>query len=103
MPDRGSRGGAGGQGVSARLDALPHRRLENGLAVAVANGWRARFLGLAWLDPVGPDRGLALEPCRSIHTFGMRYALDLIWLDAEGRVLRVDRAVAPRRTRSCHR
>lgn len=56
-------------------------------------------------------RGLALrretaEPlliprCRSVHTFGMRFALDLLWLDEWGRVLRVDSGVAPGRIRSC--
>jgi hypothetical protein len=56
-------------------------------------------------------RGLALrrqaaEPlliphCRSVHTFGMRFALDLFWLDEWGRVLRVDSGVAPGRIRSC--
>ena len=56
-------------------------------------------------------RGLALrresaEPlliprCRSVHTFGMRFALDLLWLDEWGQVLRVDRGVGPGRIRSC--
>ena len=56
-------------------------------------------------------RGLALrrqaaEPllipcCRSVHTFGMRFALDLFWLDERGEVLRVDRGVTPGRIRSC--
>lgn len=47
--------------------------------------------------------GLELAPCRSIHTFGMRFALDLIWLDGAGRVVRVDPDVAPRRFRTCLR
>jgi hypothetical protein len=33
----------------------------------------------------------------------MRFALDLVWLDAGGGVVRVDRAVAPWRVRSCRR
>ena len=36
------------------------------------------------------DRALRLR-ARAVHTFTMRFALDLIWLDAEGRVVRVDR------------
>jgi uncharacterized protein len=47
--------------------------------------------------------GLLLAPCRSVHTFGMRFALDLIWLDGGGRVVRVDAAVPPRRFRTCLR
>ena len=33
----------------------------------------------------------------------MRFALDLIWLGADGHVVRVDRDVAPRRLRGCRR
>jgi uncharacterized membrane protein (UPF0127 family) len=47
------------------------------------------------------DVALLLTPCRSVHTFGMRFALDLVWLAPGGVVLRVDRGVAPWRVRSC--
>jgi uncharacterized protein len=49
------------------------------------------------------DVGLELSPCRSVHTFGMRFALDLIWLDRAGHLVRVDAAVPPRRFRTCLR
>lgn len=63
------------------------------------NLWR-RLVGLAFAAPRGP---LEIPRCRSVHTFGMRYALDLVWLDAQRRVVRVDRAVPPRRVRCCRR
>jgi len=44
---------------------------------------------------------LHIPRCRSVHTFGMLFALDLIWLDRGGRPVRVDRDVAPRRLRTC--
>jgi uncharacterized membrane protein (UPF0127 family) len=65
----------------------------------VATGWR-RLRGLAFAPPAGP---LEIPRCRSVHTFGMRYPLDLIWLGADGAVVRVDRAVPPRRLRVCRR
>lgn len=40
---------------------------------------------------------------RSIHTVGMRFPLDLLWLDRSGRVTRIDRDVGPGRLRSCRR
>jgi hypothetical protein len=43
---------------------------------------------------------LLLPRCRSIHTFGMRFALDLVWIDRDGRVLGVDECVPPNRVRS---
>src|SRR3712207_6781120 len=63
-------------------------------------GLLTRLRGLAFSDERRP---LHLERCRSVHTFGMRYALDLVWLDADGAVVRVDRAVPPRRVRPCLR
>jgi uncharacterized protein len=68
----------------------------------VARTFRDRLVGLAWRrEP--PAEGLLLPRTRSVHTFGMRFALDLHWLDAAGAVVRVDRAVPPRRLRTCLR
>jgi len=61
----------------------------------------ARLLGLAGLRSLPPHVGLLLPRTRSVHTFGMRFALDLIWLDGEGRVIRMDRGVPPGRVRGC--
>ena len=33
----------------------------------------------------------------------MRFALDLLWLDADGTLVRLDHAVAPRQLRGCRR
>jgi uncharacterized protein len=70
--------------------------------VRVANTFRARLLGLA-LRSRPPDHALLLPRTRAVHTFGMRFDLDLYWLDAGGRVVRVDRAVPRRRLRACAR
>jgi uncharacterized protein len=71
------------------------------MEVVRARGLR-RLVGLAFrADP--PDVALHLPRCRSVHTFGMRFALDLVWLDAHGDVVRIDRAVPPGRVRSCRR
>jgi uncharacterized membrane protein (UPF0127 family) len=85
-----------------RLAGLP-TRLDDGIQVHLANTWRARRRGLARMTPLPPGHVLLIEPCRSVHTFGMRFALDLVWLDRDGRVARVDHAVAPNRLRTCLR
>ena len=64
---------------------------------------KARRRGLSRLDSLPPDHGLLIPRCPSIHTFAMRFALDLIWLDKGGAVVRVDRAVPPHRIRLCVR
>ena len=48
----------------------------------VAATRRARLLGLALLDRDVAGAGLLIPRCRSIHTFGMRFGLDLVFLDA---------------------
>lgn len=58
-----------------------------------------RARGLAFSDRRGV---LLLDRCRSVHTFGMRYPLDLFWLRGD-RIVRVDRDVPPRRVRTCLR
>jgi len=68
----------------------------------VADTFRARLLGLA-LRSRPPGFALLLPRTRAVHTCGMRFALDLYWLDAAGRVVRVDRAVPPWRMRACQR
>ena len=86
-----------------RFDSLPGRELPGGLRVVEAASHRARLLGLAWLDDMPGSVALHIAPCRSVHTFGMRFALDLVWLDASGSVVRVDTGVPPRRLRTCRR
>ncbi len=65
--------------------------------VPVATGPRARLLGLAYLDRGEAGPGLLIPRCASVHTFGMRFALDLVFLDPEGMPTVVRRGVPPRR------
>src|SRR5947208_17084796 len=81
-----------------RLPTLPAR--VGGIEVRIAATPGARLLGLARLR-ARPACGLLLPRTRSVHTFGMRFALDLVWLAEDGRVVRIDIGVPPRRLRSC--
>ncbi|WCO65558.1 DUF192 domain-containing protein [Iamia majanohamensis] len=60
----------------------------------VASTRRARGRGLLGRD--GVAGALWLPGVRSVHTVGMRFALDVAWVDRSGRVLRT-RRMAPRR------
>jgi uncharacterized protein len=84
-----------------RLDGLPGRDLADGLRVAEADSRAARMKGLAKLDVLPERLALHIPRCRSVHTFTMRFPLDLIWLDKAGQVVRVDPAVPPRRLKFC--
>jgi hypothetical protein len=59
--------------------------------------------GLARLDSLPHSAGLHIPGCPAVHTFTMRFSLDLIWLDRRGQVVRVDRDVPPKRMKACWR
>src|SRR6188472_1524280 len=59
-----------------------------------------RLVGLAGLPGMAPGTGLLIPRCRSVHTFGMRFPLDVLFVTIEGRSLVVHDArygVPPRR------
>src|SRR3712207_386256 len=86
-----------------RLDALPGRDLAGGRRLAVAESRKARMNGLARMDHMAPEYALHIPKCRSVHTFSMRFPLDLIWLGKDGEPVRIDRDVPPRRMKYCLR
>jgi uncharacterized membrane protein (UPF0127 family) len=47
-----------------------------------------RLRGLLGRRPLSADEGLLLSPCRSVHTLGMGYPLDIVFLDPHGRVVK---------------
>jgi uncharacterized protein len=85
--------------IAGRLRPLP-RQLTHGREVAVATGFRSRLLGLALLDRAQAGPGLLIPHCRRVHTFGMRFALDIYFLDGCGEPTTVHRAVPPNRLAS---
>ena len=64
--------------------------------VPVAVTLLSRLLGLALLRPERAGEGLLIPRCRSGHTFGMRFPLDLTFLNAHGEMVAV-RSDVPRR------
>jgi uncharacterized membrane protein (UPF0127 family) len=81
------------------------RRLERvellGREIPVATAWPSRLLGLTLLPRERAGAGLLIPRCRSIHTFGMRFALELVFLDGEDRVVALHRGVPPCRLVRC--
>jgi uncharacterized membrane protein (UPF0127 family) len=85
----------------ARLARLPSHRLPGGLVVLEAATAVSRFLGLAGLDDLPADLALLLPRCRSVHTFGMRFAIDVAFLNREGDLVRLVGAVPRGRVVTC--
>jgi len=81
---------------------MRHGRIQVNGTVWIQKAERAvslkdRLRGLLGRTSLGPDAALLIERCGAVHTVGMRFALDLVFLDHAGRVLRVIRGVRPGR------
>lgn len=79
--------------------------IRNGVRI-VPQAWRAdrpwsRLRGLLARPPLHGDaaQALWLTPCGGVHTFGMSYPLDIVFLDRGGRVLKCCESLPPWRTR----
>jgi len=48
------------------------------------------------------DEGLLIEPCSSVHMIAMRFAIDVAFVDCDGRVLRVVENLKPWRIAACN-
>ena len=57
--------------------------------VEIGRGVFGRMRGYLGCDNPGPGHGLHLTPCGSVHTFGMSFPLDVVFLSREGRVCKV--------------
>lgn len=63
----------------------------------IPRGVLQRGIGLMFRKkiPAAFGSGLFFPRCRSLHTFWMRFPLDVCFLDAEGQVVNVQRSVSP--------
>jgi uncharacterized membrane protein (UPF0127 family) len=83
--------------VPRRLRHLEELAGPGGRRVFVARSFRSRLLGLALLTELSEDCWLLLPRCGAVHTFGMRFALDLVFLDEAGEMLALRSRVPPGR------
>ena len=70
------------------------------LALFVAERYLDRLVGLAGIARLPDGTGLLIPGCRSVHTFGMRFPVDVLFVTLDGRSLVVHesrRAVPPGR------
>ncbi|MGN0826610.1 MAG: DUF192 domain-containing protein [Kiritimatiellia bacterium] len=55
----------------------------------------ARMKGLLGRKGLAEGEWLWLKPCGAVHTVGMRFAIDVVFLDRDQRVVKVARGVKP--------
>ncbi len=79
-----------------RIINLTRSTTISGRAVWARSFW-ARLCGLMFRNPLPDGGGLVLEPNYSVHTFGMRFAIDVIFVDRHGCVVGLTPAMLPNR------
>ncbi len=81
----------------SRITPYPYLELETGIRMHLAHTWRARLLGLAGMTRPDPDEALVIPHCTSVHTFGMRFPIDVVFVDREWLPIYIEYEVGPRR------
>jgi uncharacterized membrane protein (UPF0127 family) len=69
--------------------------------IQAARDSAARRQGLLAVDNLDAHSGIWLNPCEAVHTFGMKMAIDAIFLDARLRVRKISAHLKPNRIAFC--
>lgn len=69
--------------------------------IRLATTWWTRAVGLLATPSLQDPSGLWIEPCQSVHTMGMRYPIDLVFVRQDGTVAKVLSHVGPWRMAGC--
>jgi uncharacterized membrane protein (UPF0127 family) len=77
------------------------RQCELASRVEVADRGASRRKGLLGREGLAEGEGLWILPCEAVHTIGMRFAIDLVYLDRKMRVKKVRSNVPPWRLSAC--
>ena len=74
-----------------------NREISLGDRIEWAGSSDTRTKGLLGRQSLDPGEGLYIVPCQWVHMFGMKFAIDIAFLDREGRVLAMQHALKPNR------
>lgn len=69
--------------------------------IRLASDSAQRRRGLLGINQLATGAGIWINPCEAVHTFGMRIALDAVFLDDKLRVKKVSAHLKPRRIALC--
>ena len=83
-------------GSSLALTNARHQRIV-ARTLLTAFDSKSRRTGLLGRDSLPEGSALIIAPCQAIHTFSMRFAIDVAFVAKDGLVLKVRQAVPPRR------
>jgi uncharacterized membrane protein (UPF0127 family) len=72
-----------------------------GSRVELAGTAATRGKGLLGRQGLSPGQGLWIVPCESVHTIGMKFSIDLVYLDRKHCVKKIRHSVPPWRMSAC--
>jgi uncharacterized membrane protein (UPF0127 family) len=65
--------------------------------VTVAASFTSRIRGLLGRSSLPAGQGLLIKPCKGIHTFFMKFSIDVVFLDRDNRVVALHPSLHPNR------
>lgn len=60
---------------------------ERRIEARIADNFLSRLRGLLWTKPLLPSEGLLILPGNSIHTIGVQYAIDVVFLSPDFQIV----------------
>jgi len=65
--------------------------------VGKADRFFSRFLGLMFKKKMNDNQGLLIIPCNQIHTFNMRFDIDVLFISKENKIVHIEHSMKPGR------
>jgi uncharacterized protein len=78
-----------------------HNEKSLNFSILIADNFFTRAGGLLFKSRLRDNEGLHIKPCNSIHTFGMKYSIDVVYLNKTGNILKVVHNMKPYRFNYC--
>ena len=96
---RGSGLPADTEGRMQIFNLMRKTHLARNAEIAGSGGKRTK--GLLGRKGLAPGEGMWIVPCEAVHTFGMQFPIDLVYLDRGLRIKKVRSSVSPWRLSAC--
>lgn len=82
------------------INTTSNRPLAENLVIAEA--FVDRLRGLLGKQALSAGEGILIRPCKGIHTFGMKFPIDVVFLNNGNKVVAITRNLPPHRLTSIH-
>ncbi len=69
--------------------------------VRIAQNFKSRSIGLLNRRSLNENEALLIKPCASIHTFFMKFPIDVLFLSKEGNIVKIEHSLKPWKLSGC--